>query len=67
MPKMTRLALAERLRRQHPSLKIVLMSGFSEAIQGRSAKQLGVDALLAKPFTAADIATAIRTGCDARR
>jgi CheY-like chemotaxis protein len=66
MPKMTGLALAERLRKLRPSVKIVLMSGFSEAIQGRSASQLGVDALLAKPFTAVDIATAIRAACDAK-
>ena len=64
MPKMTGLALAEQLRKLPPSVKIVLMSGFSEAIQGRTASQLGVDAVLSKPFTATDIATAIRSACD---
>jgi CheY-like chemotaxis protein len=60
MPKGTGLGLAAKLRDLYPSLKILLMSGFSDAIQGRTATQLGVDALLTKPFTVQELGKAVR-------
>ena len=59
MPKMTGLVLVARLRETSPSVKVVLMSGFSQAIQGRGASEIGVDAILAKPFTSRELAAAV--------
>jgi DNA-binding response OmpR family regulator len=36
------------------------MSGFSDAVQGRTAAHLGVDALLTKPFTPQELGKAMR-------
>ena len=60
MPKMTGLALIERLRETSPSVKVVLMSGVSPVLQGRSAGEMGIDAFVAKPFTRRELATAVR-------
>jgi PAS domain S-box-containing protein len=60
MPTMTGLVLVERLRELSPSVKVVLMSGFSPTIEGRNAREMGVDAVLSKPFTRGELATAVR-------
>jgi PAS domain S-box-containing protein len=60
MPKMTGLALIERLRETSPSVKVVLMSGVSPILQGRSASEMGIDAFVAKPFTRRELAAAVR-------
>jgi PAS domain S-box-containing protein len=59
MPTMTGLVLIDRLRELSPSIKVVLMSGFSPAIQGRNAREMGVDAVLGKPFGRGELAAAI--------
>jgi DNA-binding response OmpR family regulator len=60
MPKMTGLALIERLRETSPSIKVVLMSGVSPVLPGRSASEMGIDAFVAKPFTRRELAIAVR-------
>jgi DNA-binding NtrC family response regulator len=50
MPGMSGVELAKRLRAQHPRLRVLLMSGYTEeALQLRNAKARGF-AFLQKPF-----------------
>ncbi|MGA2010626.1 MAG: ATP-binding protein [Solirubrobacteraceae bacterium] len=51
MPGLLGHQLAERLRLQRPSLRVLYMSGFSERLLGQTA-HLGRVALIEKPFTA---------------
>jgi CheY-like chemotaxis protein len=40
------------------------MTGYSEAIVGRSPEALGIDRFLSKPFTAQELSVAIRSLAD---
>jgi DNA-binding response OmpR family regulator len=53
--------LARRLRTQHPSVPVIIASGYDEAeLKSRFADDPSV-AVLAKPYTASDLATAVRS------
>jgi PAS domain S-box-containing protein len=69
MPKMTGLALIERLREISPSVRVVLMTGFSPTLLERSTGEMGIDAILSKPFTRRELAAAVHAalGGGARR
>jgi two-component system cell cycle sensor histidine kinase/response regulator CckA len=59
MPTMSGVELAERLRDRAPEIPIIYMSGYSETavtVKGRLSRG---EALLEKPFSAADLAAAI--------
>jgi signal transduction histidine kinase/ActR/RegA family two-component response regulator len=56
MEGMTGLDLGRRLRELRPDLPIVLMTGYSEALAGRSSDEFPV---LAKPFGAQELAAAL--------
>ena len=60
MPIMRGTALAARLRELKPALRILLMSGYAEDLQG----ELGRSAFLQKPFTADVLADRVRTILD---
>jgi CheY-like chemotaxis protein len=64
MPKTTGMQLAARIRESHSRCRIVLMTGYSEAIVGRSPEALGIDRFLSKPFTAQELSVAIRSVSD---
>jgi two-component system cell cycle sensor histidine kinase/response regulator CckA len=60
MPGMSGPALAQRLIRQHPSLRVLYMSGYAEeAIERQGSLPAGGD-LLEKPFTADKLARRVR-------
>jgi PAS domain S-box-containing protein len=60
MPGMSGPALAQRLVRQHPSLRVLYMSGYAEeAIERQGSLPAGGD-LLEKPFTADQLARRVR-------
>jgi len=64
MPGMTGLALAETVGRINPGLPVILMTGFSEAIDPELAREKGIREMLFKPVGSADIAAAIRRTLD---
>jgi two-component system cell cycle sensor histidine kinase/response regulator CckA len=51
--------LAERLRRQRPELRVVFISGYSDALSGTSAED-GNATFLSKPFTAATLIATVQ-------
>ncbi|MGN6333170.1 MAG: ATP-binding protein [Motilibacteraceae bacterium] len=66
MPGLTGDALLERLREQHPRLAAVLMSGYAPGVGPARSVQggeplLGSAVFLAKPFTTAELAAAVRS------
>jgi PAS domain S-box-containing protein len=60
MPGMKGLALLDRLKAIHPSLRFILYTGFSDGATEEGALAAGVDAFLLKPAAPEDIAAAIR-------
>ncbi|MCG8617869.1 MAG: response regulator [Desulfobacterales bacterium] len=64
MPGMTGVALAESIWKIRPQLPVILMTGFSEAIDPALAKEKGIRELLFKPVGRADISAAIRGTLD---
>ena len=65
MPQMSGSDLADELRRVHPELKVLFMSGYSEeAVVANGVLQAGA-ALLEKPFTSPSLGMAVRAALDA--
>ena len=67
MPQMTGDALAQALRRIRPDIPIILCTGFSHTMDPGRARTLGIDAWLAKPWQAHELATTIQRVLDERR
>ncbi len=65
MPRMTGLSLAQGARAVRADLKVVLMTGYSELVQGRTSVELGIDKLLPKPFTLDELGRTLREALDA--
>jgi two-component system cell cycle sensor histidine kinase/response regulator CckA len=65
MPGMNGLELAAELRRTHPDLKVIYMSGYTEEALA-NATDVGPAMLLQKPFTASVLARAVRDALDIR-
>jgi len=59
MPALSGLQLAARVLAHRADLPVVLMTGYSEALQGRGAREAGVDVLW-KPYTFDELAQAVR-------
>jgi CheY-like chemotaxis protein len=64
---MTGDALAQALRRIRPDIPIILCTGFSHTMDPGSARAIGVDAWLAKPWQAHELAATIQMVLDERR
>ncbi|MBU0988148.1 MAG: response regulator, partial [Proteobacteria bacterium] len=60
MPKMTGLELSRKLHAVRPNLPVIICTGFSEIINGKTAKQIGVSHILYKPATRRDMALAVK-------
>jgi CheY-like chemotaxis protein len=61
LSKMDGHALAERLRCDHPALKVLFVSGFSEDDALPEAVEGEADALIQKPFSAPELLGQIRS------
>lgn len=61
---MNRNALASEVRKHHPAAKVVSMSGSSRNATGRSGAAKDGSSLIGKPFTAVDLAPALRAALD---
>jgi signal transduction histidine kinase len=60
MPQMTGARLAQELRRLRPDIPIILCTGFSQDIDAERTRELGIDMVLMKPFTAQNLAQSIQ-------
>jgi signal transduction histidine kinase/ActR/RegA family two-component response regulator len=60
MPRMTGMELAEKIHALRPGLPIILCSGYSDAVAGKSPGRVGIRKFLAKPFEMRDLAVTIR-------
>jgi CheY-like chemotaxis protein len=67
MPKMDGLALIEWLRRWHPGLPIIIMTGYADLESARKALRLQVADYLVKPFESlAEVQAAVRRALETR-
>lgn len=64
MPQMTGLQLYREIKRIQPHVKVILCTGFSEQLDSRSAKSIGIDGFLHKPVVMSDLAHCIRSVLD---
>ncbi len=55
MPVMNGLQLAHRIRTLHPDLPIVLASGYLSTDHQERCNEIGINAILSKPFNRASI------------
>ncbi len=65
MPSMTGLDLTERVRRIHPQLPVILVTGFSHSVTPEKLEAAGVSATLTKPFVGPELAGCVRSVLDA--
>jgi PAS domain S-box-containing protein len=64
MPGLTGVQLAEQLMQIRRKIPIILCTGFSEAIDGKEAKAMGIQEFMMKPFSARQLAETIRRVLD---
>ena len=62
MTGMNGLALADAVRRDHPGVKVVLMSGCTSEVRPADLASADYGPVLAKPFTAVELLEAVRLG-----
>jgi len=60
MPRLSGDALAQAMLGLRPGLRVVLCTGFSELIDARRARALGIQHFLRKPFEARALLRAVR-------
>jgi CheY-like chemotaxis protein len=60
MPHMSGIQLARAVRKVRKDFPVIICTGFSEQINGESAREMGLNGFLLKPFSIRDIAIAIR-------
>lgn len=60
MPNMTGKELTMELKKIRPDIPIILCTGFSDQIDERKAKKIGIDAFIMKPIIRSKIANSIR-------
>jgi DNA-binding NarL/FixJ family response regulator len=60
MPEMDGLACLERIRKHHPSIKVVMLSAFDDADRIRSALKRGASAYIVKTVNPLDLPAALR-------
>lgn len=65
MPKMDGLEIVKAVKKNHPSIPIVLMTGYAVEDRVEKALQLTATACLRKPFDIEELATVIRTALPA--
>ncbi len=64
MPEMTGAELAEHLQAIRPGIPIILCTGFSELVNKKRAKEIGVTAFIMKPVALNDFAGVVRKALD---
>jgi CheY-like chemotaxis protein len=64
MPGRTGIQLTVEIKSIRADVPVVLMTGFSEAVTPERLSQVGIGALLMKPFVSATLAKAVRDALD---
>jgi CheY-like chemotaxis protein len=64
MPQMTGVKLAEKLKVIRPDVPIIICTGYSSLVDEEKAKEIGIGAIIMKPFVMREIATTIRKVLD---
>jgi signal transduction histidine kinase/ActR/RegA family two-component response regulator len=64
MPEMTGIQFAGKLRKIRPGIPIILCTGFSESIDEKNYKSMGIDGFVMKPVVKNEIARVIRETLD---
>jgi CheY-like chemotaxis protein len=64
MPGMTGAELAERVQRIRPDLPVILCTGYDSALEDKYPEKPRIDALLAKPISRAELASAVRAALE---
>jgi CheY-like chemotaxis protein len=67
MPGITGWQVNEAVKRRHPDVPVILMSGFGVEIDGDERRRQRVDAVLAKPIAIDDLLTAVAAVTSKRR
>jgi CheY-like chemotaxis protein len=67
MPGMSGPAVAEAVRRVHPRIRVLLMSGYTRDVLGRYGLPEGEVGFLQKPYTMSELATKVRELLDRPR
>ena len=64
MPNMTGKELAEKVKKFRADMPIILCTGFSDQIDEKEAKTMGIEAFIMKPIIMSEIAETIRDVLD---
>jgi signal transduction histidine kinase len=64
MPQMTGLQLYREIKKLRPSVKVIICTGFSEQLDSRKSKVIGIEGFLHKPVIMADLARCVRSVLD---
>jgi len=64
MPQMTGLQLYREIKKIRPSIKVIICTGFSEQLDSRTSKSIGIEGFLHKPVVMSDLARCIRSVLD---
>jgi signal transduction histidine kinase len=64
MPQMTGLQLYREIKKIRPDIKVIICTGFSEQLDSRKSKVIGIEGFLNKPVIMADLARCVRSVLD---
>ena len=64
MPQMTGLQLYREIKKIKPGVKVIICTGFSEQLDSRKSKAIGIEGFLYKPVVMADLAWCVRSVLD---
>jgi signal transduction histidine kinase len=64
MPQMTGLQLYREIRKIRPDIKVIICTGFSEQLDSRNSKSIGIQGFLYKPVVMSDLARCVRSVLD---
>ncbi len=64
MPQMTGLQLYREIKMIRPDVKVIICTGFSEQLDSRKSKAIGIEGFLYKPLLMADLARCVRSVLD---
>ncbi len=66
MPGLAGVELSEEVMKMRPGMPIVLVTGFSEAVDKEKARRKGIREFMLKPFSVQDIAETVHRACSPR-
>ncbi len=66
MPNLTGAQLAATVRFERPDIPIIIVTGYTQHVETHSVETLGLSAVILKPFTRHELASAIRNALDER-